>query len=118
VVLFVDGHGSGWDYDVNGLFLKFDLFAAVCGSLFELALEEVLVIFKHFLLSVWVLVILELKMELVLGILVQDYILGGKIQSDNSFWFCFHKGKARASVLHLFGGRHPLHVFVALGLKS
>ena len=70
MVLFVDGHRSGWDNDVNGLFLQFDLLAAVCGSMLQLALEEVLVIFKHFFLSVRVLIVVELKLELMLGILV------------------------------------------------
>ena len=115
MVLFVDGHGSVRDDDVDLLFPKFYLLAPVSGSLFKLALEEVLLIFEQFFVGV---LLLELKLELVLGILVQDNIFGGKVQSDNGFWFCFIEGKTRRPVLHLFGGRNPVHVLVAFGLKS
>jgi hypothetical protein len=115
VVLFVDGYGSVRDDDVDLLFLKFDLLAPFCGSLFKLALKEVLLIFEQFFLGV---LLLELKLELVLGILVQDNIFGGEVQSDNGFWFCFNESKTRSPILHLFGGRNPVHFLVTFGLKS
>ena len=99
MVLFVDGHRSVRDDDVDLLFPKFDLLTPLCGSLFKLALEDFLLIFEQFFLGV---LLLELKLELVLGILVQDNIFGCEVQSDNSFWFCFNEGKTRGPILHLF----------------